>query len=541
MKLAIGQIKSVPGDIAGNTEKIIDYANRARILGANVIVFPELSIPGYLSMDLFHNKNFLHTNSHNVDRIAENTKGITTIVGYAEYSQNDRSNNLPIVYNSAAVLQDGIRVGNFRKILLPEYDIFDERRYFNSGDEPKVISVDGKKLGVEICEDMRDSGYDKKVTSELKKKGAEIIVNLSASPFYQGKLKDRCREISNHDTIFVYANAVGSFDGYDGQVVFDGRSMVYGLEGKLMSQGKAFNEDLLITDLDDIISTVSINSGIIDDLYDSLVFGIREFFEPFPEKKAVLGLSGGIDSAVVAKLAIDALGSNRVYGITMPSKYSSEHSISDAIELASNLGIELYNAPISDVHESLRKLFTLSSNRELIGVSDENIQARIRGALNMAFSNLNDDLVLSTRNKTEIALEYCTLHGDMAGALSPIGDVDKLNVYSLAEYVNRKNGKFVIPKNTIEKAPSAELSFGQEDEKGLGAGYDILSPLVNDIVDGELSYEDLIKKYPKELVSDTTKRINANEFKRRQGSPAIKVTKKAFGIGRRIPMVHKCT
>ncbi len=538
MKIAIAQMKSYQGDIQRNVKKTIEYVDMAKRRGAEIVVFPELAIPGYLSMDLFQNPRFIEANKRGLEKVVNHTNGISTIVGFADSQGKRGPGGKPIVYNSAAIIQDGKIIDVQDKTLLPEYDIFDESRYFVSSQRSRVVEIGGKKIGVQICEDMWDEDYEKKVTDDLVKLGADMIVNLSASPFYEGKFSQRIKEIKRHNIPFVYANTVGVQDGYDGQVVFDGKSIATDLESRVIALGKAFEEDLIVFDVDAKNPEIKLRENEIEDLYNALVLGVKDYFEPFAEKKAIIGLSGGIDSALVAAIAKDALGKDRVRGIAMPSRYSSEHSLSDAKELAENLDISYYVAPIEKAHKAFSEIFADATGMQVSGIADENIQARSRGNINMTFSNQFNDFVLSTGNKTEMALGYCTLHGDMAGGLSPIADVDKLKVYELARYVNEKAGREIIPKNTIEKPPSAELAPGQEDEIGLGAPYEVLAPLVNEIVEDGASRDELIGRYDSNLVDDSLRRVYNNEFKRRQANPGIKVTKKSFGIGRRIPMLH---
>lgn len=454
-----------------------------------MIVFPELSIPGYLCMDLFLDKEFIQKNKAALNKIIDASKGISVIVGFADSDENG-------TYNSAAIISDGKLIGVQDKTLLPDYDIFFEQRYFKSSRELKIFNLNGKKLGIEICEDMWDENYQRKVSSELIQNGAEIIINLSASPFYPGKFDERKNQIErvhkSKNVPFIYANTIGSQDGYDGQV-----------------------------------------------LYDSLVFGVKEYFNHFDNsKKAFIGLSGGIDSALVAAIATDALGSSRVKGIGMPSMFSSQGSLDDAKALAENLGIDYSVIPISPAVDAYEKMFETEFQGLARDIAEENIQARIRGNILMAEANKFRGFVLSTGNKTEMALGYCTLYGDMSGGLSVISDLDKLKVYELSKYRNEISTKEVIPTSSIIKAPSAELSENQTDEAGLGAPYEILAPLVNAVVEDGLGIEVLSRKYDPKLVEDVVRRVHYNEYKRRQAAPGFKVTKKSFGIGRRIPMMH---
>ncbi len=538
MKIAIAQMNSYPGDINRNVQNTIEYINKAKEQNVNLIVFPEMTIAGYLSMDLFQNQNFIDANKRGLEDVIKHTKGISAIVGFADSEGKMGPGAVPIVYNSAAIIQNKKLLGIQDKTLLPEYDIFDERRYFASSRGTKVFDINGKKIGVQICEDMWDSDYEEKVTSNLVSNGAEIIVNLSASPYHMGKIAQRKAQMQRHKGIpIVYANTVGVHDGYDGQVIFDGCSMALDLEGKIIVAGKKFQEDLIVIDFDKKNSKVIMEEKQIADMYEALVFGVKEYFGQFGNKScAFVGLSGGIDSALVAAIAKDALGKERVKGIAMPSKYSSNHSLTDAKSLAENLGIKYSVISIKEGVKSFEKML----KNEFIGtnpdVTEENIQARIRGNILMAESNKFGGIVLSTGNKTEMALGYCTLYGDMSGGLSVIADVDKLKVYEMARYRNSISN--VIPISSIEKAPTAELAPGQSDEKGLGSTYDVLVPLVNEIIEDGKNKEDLIGKYDEKLIDNTLRRIHLSEYKRRQAAPGFKVTKKSFGIGRRVPMSH---
>lgn len=538
MKIAIAQMNSYPADINRNVQNTIKYIEKAKKQNANIIVFPEMTIPGYLSMDLFQNQNFIDANKKGLEEVIKHTNNITAIVGFADSEGKIGPGAVPIIYNSAAVIKNKKLLGIQDKTLLPQYDIFDERRYFSSSRGTKVFEINGEKIGVQICEDLWDSDYEEKVTSNLKSQGAKIIFNLSASPYYIGKVNLRKEQLKRHSgTKILYANTVGVHDGYDGQVIFDGRSMVIDLEGKIIAAGKKFEEDLLIIDFDKKNPEVILEEKQIADMYEALVFGVQEYFKQFNDKtKAFIGLSGGIDSALVGAIAKDALGSKRVKGIAMPSKYSSKSSLDDAKKLAENLGIEYSVISIKEGVKGFEKMLEKDFLGTKTDVTEENIQARIRGNILMAESNKFGGIVLSTGNKTEMALGYCTLYGDMSGGLSVIADADKLKVYEMAKY--RNSISKVIPNSSIEKAPTAELAPGQSDEKGLGASYEILAPLVNEIIEDGKNKDELTSKYELKLVENTLRRVHGSEYKRRQAAPAFKVTKKSFGIGRRVPMNH---
>ena len=543
MKIAIGQIKSNPGDFEANTKKIIQYIESAKSQGAEIVTFPELAVPGYMSMDLVLEKGFSQKNKESIEEIAKHTQGITAIVGFIDEDQTlIGADDTPTRYNSAAIIRDQKIIGIQDKTLLPEYDIFSEKRYFAPSRGIRVFEIgNNTKIGVQICEDLWDTNYPTKVSRELVNKGAQFIFNLSASPFQLGKISQRQKLIekisSQKGVSFIYTNLVGSYDGYDGQLVFDGRSLVYNLEGKLIAIGNDFDEDLLFVDTNSN-KEIQYNPDSNEELFKALTYGIKEYFEQTGFKKAFIGLSGGVDSGLVAPLAVEALGKENVKGVLMPSEFSSQGSIDDAIALSENLGIEYSIVPIKDTYNSMVSSLSKDFNGKEFDVTEENIQARIRGMILMAQANKFNGLVLSTGNKTETSLGYSTLYGDMAGGLSVIADLDKLRVYELAKYINKVKGKEIIPQNTLDKAPSAELRTEQTDEAGLGAPYSVLVPIVNGFVENRKTKEELYETYPKKVVDDCYRRIKINEHKRRQAAPGIRVTSKSFGIGRRIPISH---
>ena len=544
MKIEIAQINTDPGCIEDNTEKIIRVLEEAKKKDVRLVVFPELAIPGYMAMDLVLYQEFIDDNLKALEKITAHTENITAIVGFIDQDKNlTGPDGTPIRYNSAAILQNGNVLGVEDKTLLPNYDVFYESRYFAPARERRVYKCNGFSIGVEICEDLWDENYPVKVSDELIQKRADLLINLSASPFYVGKCDVRQnlveKVVRKHKVPFIYVNTVGSQDGYDGQLIFDGQSLVYSAERKLVGLGKAFQEDNLVIDLQNLTPLKKECPDPIEQLHDALVLGIKEYFRRSGFKKAVIGLSGGIDSALVAALASEVLGPENVKGIGMPSQVSSKGSIDDAKQLALNLGIEFKIIPI----EKAFAHFEEALSEEFAGlekdVTEENMQARVRGIILMAEANKFNSLVISTGNKTETALGYTTLYGDMCGGLAAISDVNKIKVYELANYVNKKAGKEFIPQNTINKAPSAELRSGQTDEKSLGAAYNIISPIVDQLVEERKTIEELSGHYPEKVVRHLAKLIRINEYKRRQAPPGIKVTPKSFGIGRRIPISHK--
>lgn len=547
-KLAIAQISTDPGDIGSNTKKIIDYIKKAKRDGAKIVIFPELAIPGYMSLDLMLHKRFIEENLKALNSIIKYTKDILVIVGFIDQDKDKIGpDGTPIRYNSAAVIHNKKLIAVQDKTLLPNYDVFFENRYFSTGRKREVIKFEGVNLGIEICEDLWDENYPIKVSEDLIKKGADLLINISGSPFYMGKIFDRQHLIKRvsgtYKVPFIYVNTVGSQDGYDGELVFDGQSMVFNKFGQLIRLGKEFEEELFFINLNSLLSEAKQEVTLPDDsirqLYQALVLGIKDYFRRTNFKRAFIGVSGGVDSAVVCALTVEALERDNVTAVMMPSKFTSRKSINDAKRLVSNLGIKMEIIPINKLFdEFIRTLEDYFKNLP-VDVTEENIQARIRGMILMAHANKFNGLVISTANKTETALGYTTLYGDMCGAIAPLADVSKLRVYDLAKFINEKEK--IIPESIIKKIPSAELRENQTDEDSLGASYKVISPLVDQLIENMSTSKDLSKKYPGKIVKYISNLINKNEYKRRQAAPAVKVTKKSFGIGRRIPIAHNFT
>lgn len=554
-RVAIAQITTDPGNVGANVEKIIDYIGQARSKGAQLVVFPELAIPGYCAMDLLWNRDYLASNLAGLQKIREASAGITVIVGFVDVDPlKTRSGGRPMIYNSAAVIHDGVLLGVQDKTLLPNYDIFFEDRYFAPPRSHQVIQAGPMRIGTEICEDLWTEGYSTDPTDQLIQSGAELIVNLSASPFHVGKLPVRheliSRTASQHSVPLIYTNLVGSFDGYEGEVVFDGRSIVMGPNGKLQALAEGFREDLMLVDL---YAKQAIELPEVEqmaELHDALVLGIRDYFRRIGAidkanfKCAYIGLSGGIDSAVVAALAVEALGKDKVIGLTMPSQYNSAETRSDAVLLADNLGMRIKTVPIQAQVEACLDTFKQDSEMAALpeGVSEENVQARLRMLDPMYYANTSPGLVLNTGNKTELALDNCTIYGDMVGGFSVLGDVDKDRVFDLARYINQRAGREVIPVSTIERVPSAELKPGQIDAMVMGADPATIAPLVREVIEEKLTFREACDRFGdqfgEELILRTFKKIDRSEWKRRQAAPAIRVTPHAFGNGRRMPMSH---
>ena len=532
MKIALCQINPTVGAIKQNKELILKKYQEAINLGAELIVFPELALIGYPPQDLLLRNKFINNAAVALDEIAKQST-IPIIVG-STLVENDQ------LYNCSYVCANGQIIDHYKKILLPTYDVFDEDRYFKSGDQPVTVEIaigpKIKKIGLQICEDLWDHTYSRNLAGQLKNAGAELIINISASPYRVDRLVDRCNliktKVDNTGIPFLYCNLVGAQD----ELIFDGQSVVYDGKGNLLAQGNSFVEETIIVDLD---NQDPIELNVLqreEKIYNALVLGVKDYFTKTGHTEAVLGLSGGIDSSLTACIAVDALGSDNVHGVSMPSKYSSEHSKDDAKELAQNLGMDYQVVSIESIVDSFEHSLKASYNGTEPGVAEENIQARARGSIIMALSNKFNWLVLSTGNKTELAMGYCTLYGDMNGGLSVISDLSKTDVYALSRWVNENSDKERIPLNSIDKPPSAELKPNQVDP----FDYDVVSPLVTALVDNQKSPSQLIKEgADPELVEDISRRIRINEYKRRQAAPGLRVTSKAFGMGRRVPIINK--
>ncbi len=552
MRIAMAQINPTVGDLEGNIETIEENIDDAKKHHADLVVFPELSVTGYPPQDLLLQSEFVNQNKELLRDLVSHSRDIAGVIGFVDCVGRS-------LYNAAAVFAGSRIIDVIYKTLLPTYDVFDEDRYFESkgAGEVKPVSVTTAesqiKLGVEICEDLWDEAYDIKVTDLLARAGSDIIINISASPFYVGKRLERERLLktkarTNGVPIF-YVNMVGGQD----ELVFDGQSLAVDSSGDLVARGKQFEEDLIVAEIDlkkglgEKVEPPAYSEE--EEMFGAIVLGIRDYFRKTGFKKAVVGMSGGIDSSLTACLACEALGKDNVVGVSMPSQFSSDHSKTDAKQLAENLGICFVQFPIENIVEAYRQAMQqpLQRLRSHFGleermddpVADENIQPRVRGNCLMDISNRLKDLrllVLNTGNKTEIALGYCTLYGDMAGGIGALGDVSKLDVYRLAAYVNRKMGRDIIPRSVLSKKPSPELKPDQFDP----FDFDIVSPLVDEVVENRRSMSELVAMgYPESIVTDVCRRIRATEYKRRQAAPCIKITRKAFGLGWRMPIVNR--
>ena len=532
MKVSLCQINPTVGAIDRNVDLIMKWYQKAVAAGSELTVFPELALVGYPPQDLLLRRRFLDKAEMALKSIAEKTT-VPMIIGNPLRENGE-------LYNCAFVCRNGEITGHYKKRLLPTYDVFDEDRYFTSGESMEVIEVRFGdrlvKIGMQICEDLWDEDYACNLAKSLKEKGAECIINISASPYRVGRLADRSKLIVSKVTEtalpFFYCNIVGAQD----ELIFDGQSLAYDGKGNLIGQGSAFEEDIVLVDLENPVPIQLKISEREQKIYNALVLGVRDYFRKTGYKKAVLGLSGGIDSSLTGCIAVDALGPNNVHGVSMPSRYSSDHSRNDAKTLAKNLGIDYRTISIESIIGEFDESLEESFNGTEPGVAEENIQARVRGSLLMALSNKFNWLVLSTGNKTELAMGYCTLYGDMNGGLAVISDLSKTDVYALSRWVNEEASSERIPVNSIEKPPSAELRPDQVDP----FDYDVVSPIVSALIEDEQSPTELMAEgADQELVKDISRRIRINEYKRRQAAPGLRVTSKAFGIGRRVPIVNQ--
>ena len=537
IRIGMAQINPVLGDIKGNVNKIVKTIEQAVRAKVELLVFPELMITGYSPQDLLFNDRFIRANLEGLTQIAGHVPDeLIAVVGFIDKIDDK-------IYNGAAIIRNGRIINKRFKTLLPNYDVFDEKRYFISAEAnfPVPVSVNGKKflLGVEICEDLWDADSDVKITRELAEQGADLIVNLSASPFEHNKRAVRqqliLRKIHDLKIPFVLVNQVGGQDEF----VFDGNSLALDSTGAVIAWGKEFVESLTSFDLDiksgkgSPVELPSIRKE--ESIYRALVLGVRDYFRKTGCRKAVLGLSGGIDSALVACIAVEALGAGNVTCVLMPGHFTADMSNEDAGIIAKNLGTNILTIPIGNIADTYDKeLRGIFADIEA-DVTEENIQARIRGNILMAIANKFGCYVLSTGNKTELALGYCTMYGDMAGALAVISDLSKSDVYAVSRYVNEKNGEEIIPERVFERIPSAELAADQVDP----FDYEIVSPLVDLIINDRKSGDELIEMgYDRTLVRDILNKIRLAEYKRRQAAPGLKVSGKAFGVGWRYPIIN---
>ncbi len=540
MRMALGQFNAVVGDIDHNVERIKSFYHKAIEQGSDLMIFPELAVCGYPPEDLLLKKHFIDDNLKAVEAIASSCNKKTLIVGFAEKSKNN-----DCCYNAAAIIQDGTIRTVYRKRQLPNFGVFDEKRYFCAGDKPLIINVDGCKVAVTICRDIWELDRLEESLEECGK--VDLVANISASPFCTSKIQKRINVVkacaAKLNSAVAYCNLVGAQD----EIVFDGRSMVVDSAGELKAIAKAFEQDLLIADLVVEKQAVKIEStaqskdlafDVLGDIYQAIVLGTRDYFQKNGFKKALIGLSGGIDSSIVAAIAVEALGSENVVGVTMPSRFNSQETKNDAVKLADNLGIKCHTVEI----ESILKIFSDGLNVvkgwDEKGLAYENLQARIRGSILMSLSNQFAALVLTTGNKSETAVGYSTLYGDTAGGFAMIKDLPKTLVYKLSRYINEKAGRELIPGDVITRPPSAELRENQKDSDSL-PDYELLDKILYGYVECDKSAEDLIAAgFEKDQVKRIIALVDRNEYKRRQSPPGVKITAKAFGKDRRLPITN---
>jgi NAD+ synthase (glutamine-hydrolysing) len=537
LRVALAQINSTVGDFPGNVEKIERAISRAKDAGAALVVLPELAVCGYPPEDLLLRPRFLQDSRHAVEEVARGCRGITAVVGFADPENRG-------VYNAAAVLRDGRIEDVCRKMELPNYGIFDEKRYFLGGSGCRSVEVGGVPVVVTICEDIWvREGASEWCAAKIR---APVVINISASPFHAGKLAER-REVlagfARRTGAFVcYTNLVGGQD----ELVFDGGSLIVNAGGEVLASARRFEEDLLVADLPPATGRLS---GVlppeqpeldrVEEIYRALVLGTGDYVRKNRFEKVVIGLSGGIDSALTAAIAVEALGPERVKGVTMPSRYSSRETRGDAIQVAENLGISVQTIPVERIFSAYLEELSGPFGEGDPGVAAENLQARIRGNILMALSNRFGWLVLTTGNKSEMAVGYCTLYGDMAGGFAVIKDVPKTVVYELSKHVNTQAGREVIPVSTIQRPPTAELRFDQKDEDSL-MPYEALDPVLRGYVEEDRAPDEIAASgYDPELVWEVVRMVDRSEYKRRQAPPGVKITPRAFGRDRRLPITNR--
>jgi NAD+ synthetase len=538
MKIGFAQINPTVGDLSGNFEKILGAYKRLEAAGAELVITPELAITGYPPQDLLFKSQFVPQNIEVLEKLQTRVRNTGLLVGYVERNQG---RGKPF-HNAAALLQSGAPIAKTHKSLLPTYDVFDEDRYFEPARSVAPLIFRGKKIGVTICEDIWTEHYlprplyDIEPVRSLVEQGAEIILNLSASPFSLGKPAVRREMVAalarTYHRPIAYCNAVGGND----QLVFDGYSFAVNSAGDLIAQlpGLQTSEEVIDTDASKPLQLTQ--TDVAADLFEALSLGVRDYLTKCNFKSAVLGLSGGIDSAVVATVAVNALGPENVLGVSMPSPYSSRGSIDDALALARNLGVKCLQIPIANALAAFKAEFAEIFAGLPEDTTEENMQPRLRAMTLMALSNKFGHLLLTTGNKSELAVGYCTIYGDMAGGLAVISDVPKTMVYELARWINRE--KEIIPVSTIEKPPSAELKPGQTDQDSLPP-YDVLDEILRLYVEENLSAPDIIAHgFDEKTVRWVQRRVDINEYKREQAAPGIKVTSRAFGVGRRMPIAQ---
>jgi len=545
MKIALAQINTTVGDFGGNVGKILQYAKLAAERGADLVVFPEMAVCGYPPRDLVERPDFIQQSETELARLSHLLPDIPAVIGYVRRSQVQLGKP---VSNAAAVVYRGKVLLDYVKILLPFYDVFDESRYFEPGNAVGIYNLEGLRIGITICEDIwndknfwRKRLYPRDPVEEITKAGVKLLLNIASSPFTTEKIQlryDMLRTIAvEHQIPVAYVNHVGGND----QLILDGSSLAFGAGGTLVARAKSFEEDLLLFDTSGTTADIHpAPASEIEAVYQALVLGTRDYMRKCGFRKAIMGLSGGIDSSLVAALAAEALGPENLQAIAMPGPYSSPASLQDAEDLARRLGVDFRVIPITSIYENYLQTLASSFEGRPADVTEENIQARIRGNILMALSNKLGAMVLSTGNKSELAVGYCTLYGDMAGGLAVIADVPKTMIYELARYANRAGER--IPQSCLSKAPSAELRANQTDQDTLPP-YEVLDVILKAAIEERLCAREIAEKYQIKipLIKDVLRRVSRAEYKRQQAAPALKVTAKAFGTGRRYPIAQKFT
>ena len=562
MRIALCQLDFTVGDISGNVRKVLDAMAKCRDYGAEIFIFPELALSGYPPEDLLFKKDFIRDVKMGLEKIAGEVREELLIIGFPEQSGDD-------LYNSAAILNNGRIAGTYKKACLPNYGVFDEKRYFTPGSDLVLLDCNGLRIGVNICEDIWVSPG---VTEQLSACGADLIVNISASPYHRGKIRERIdmlseRAVSNRTTI-CYLNTVGGQD----ELVFDGGSAVLNDRGELILRMPQFEECIACFDFvprtvdsslinksrvdqlnaevikvdikqsgnkEKILNSMCPDLGEEEEVFSALKTGLRDYVYKNGFRKVVVGVSGGIDSALTVAIAAEALGKENVVGATMPSRYTSDESKEMSKRLFDNLGIEHIDIPIDDIFQAYLKSLERDFAQLPADITEENIQARIRGNILMAFSNKFGYLVLNTGNKSEVSMGYCTLYGDMAGGFAVLKDVLKTWVYKLANYCNKRSGFEAIPSGIILREPTAELRLNQKDSDTIPP-YRILDPILDAYIEDELDVNSIrALGFDRNLVKSIIKKVDRNEYKRRQAPPGIKITVKAFGRDRRFPITNK--
>ncbi len=546
MKIALAQTNTTVGDLGGNTQKIRTFAERAAQSGADVVVFPELTLTGYPPRDLLEKESFLERVEQHLERLAEETANLKLAIICGTVTRTGSSSGNPI-YNTAAVLEGGRVAFRQNKMLLPSYDVFDEKRYFEAATKQVPVSLAGSTAALTVCEDAWNDKqywerrlYSRDPVEELAQGGARILISINASPYHMGKRAQRHEIFAATARRFgipiVYVNQVGGND----QLVFDGSSFAMDAEGRVVTAASSFEEDLALFDSETLAGDRhETYPDECEAAYQALVLGTRDYIRKCGFERVIIGLSGGIDSSLTGAIAVDAVGKENVTGIGMPGPYSSEHSVTDARDMARNLGIRFELISIREQYEAFLKALDPVLDGGAVGVTQENLQSRLRGVTLMALSNQWGALVLTTGNKSELAVGYCTLYGDMCGGLAVISDVPKTLVYSLSRVANKRHAG-AIPENVFTKPPSAELRPDQKDTDSLPE-YDVLDQILRGYVENNESPQQIADALHLSvtLVRDIVNKVDRNEYKRQQAAPGLKVTTKAFGIGRRFPIAQR--